>query len=67
MQNKKIFSTFELDNGSGVMELDNRSPNNTSPTYISDDSDAMDVDYDVDYSNNYYVNTNKKNKKNKKF
>ena len=63
MQNKKIFSTFELDNGSGVMELDNTSPSNKSPKYISDDSDAMDVDY----SNNCYVNTNKKIKKNKKF
>ena len=51
MQNKKIFSTFELDNGSGIMEVDNG-----SPTYISDDSDAMDIDY----SNDCYV-------KNKKF
>jgi hypothetical protein len=62
MQNKKIFSTFELENGRGVMEVDNRSPNNKSPTYISDDSDAMDVDY----YNDCYIPTNKKNR-NKKF
>lgn len=62
MQNRKIFSTFELDNGCGVMELDSTSPNNRSLTYISDDSDAMEVDY----SNDCNVYTHKKNR-NKKF
>lgn len=69
MQNKKIFSTFELDNGSGIMQIDNK-----NPMYISDDSvdidysNTMDVDYsnnmDEDYSNDCYINN--KNKKLKK-